>query len=77
MNRKKSINFDGFSIDTRTIKKHNLFLALRGKNNDGTKFIQDALKKGAGCVLTSLPINKKNKKIIKIKNSISFLNKFA
>ena len=77
LNRKKSIKFDGLSIDTRTIKKNNLFLTLRGKYNDGSKFIQDALKKGAGCVLTSLPINKKNKKIIKIKNSISFLNKFA
>jgi len=77
LNRKKLMNFDGLSIDTRTIKKDNLFLALKGKNNDGSKFIQDSLKKGAGCVLTSLPIDKKNKKIIKIKNSISFLNNFA
>ena len=77
LNRKKSMNFDGLSIDTRTIKKNNLFLALKGKNEDGSKFIQDALKKGARYVFTSLPIKKKNKKIIKIKNSISFLNNFA
>ena len=36
---KKNINFKGFSIDTRTIKKNNLFLAIKGEKNDGNKFI--------------------------------------
>ena len=68
---KKSVNFNGLSIDTRTIKKNNLFLAIKGKKNDGNKFINDALKKGAGCVVTSQ--NKKNnKKIIKVKDQFHF-----
>ena len=27
----KSVDFDGLSIDTRTIKRDNLFLAIKGK----------------------------------------------
>ncbi len=77
LGNKKSVNFNGLSIDTRSIQKDNLFLTLKGKNNDGSKFIHNALSKGAGCIVTTSLIKKKNKKIFKIKNSISFLNDFA
>ncbi len=77
LNKKKQVNFDGLSVDSRTLKKGNLFLAIKGKKYDGKKFINHALKKGAGCVITSSKVNKNDKKIIKIKNSISFLNYFA
>ena len=73
----KSINFNGLSTDTRKIKKNNLFLAIKGKKNDGNEFISDALKKGAGCIVSSFKNQKNNKKIIKIKDTISFLNHFA
>ena len=73
----KKIKFDGFSIDTRTIKKGNLFLAIKGKINDGNNFIRKAIKKGAGCVVTSSKVKNYSDKIIKVKNSISFLNNFA
>jgi len=75
--KKIKINFDGLSIDTRTIKRDNLFLAIKGKKIDGNKFIRQAIKKGAGCVVTSQKIKKNYKKIIKVNNSISFLNNFA
>ena len=71
------LNFNGFSFNKKTIKKNNLFLALKGKKNNGSRFIQEALKKRAGCVVTSSAITKKNKKILKVKDSISFLNQFA
>ena len=32
-------------MNSRSIKKDNLFLALKGKKNDGNKFIYEALKK--------------------------------
>ena len=64
-------------MNSRSIKKDNLFLALKGKKNDGNKFIYEALKKGAGCVITSSNIVKFNKKIIKVDDTISFLNHFA
>ncbi len=73
----KPINFNGLSIDTRSIKKDNLFLAIKGKKKDGNDFIQEALKKRAGCVASSLIFKKNNKKIIKINNPIAFLNRFA
>ncbi len=76
LKKAKKINFNGLSIDTRTIKKHNLFLAIKGKK-DGNRFIYDALKKGAGCVITSSLVKKDHKKLIKIKDPIIFLNKFA
>ncbi|MBD1147004.1 UDP-N-acetylmuramoyl-L-alanyl-D-glutamate--2,6-diaminopimelate ligase [Pelagibacterales bacterium SAG-MED28] len=72
-----SLNFSGISIDTRTIKKGNLFLAIKGKKIDGNKFANIALKKGAGCVILSKNLKKNNKKIITVKNSISLLNSFA
>ena len=77
LGKNKPINFNGLSIDTRSIKKDNLFLAIRGKKKDGHKFIFEALKKKAGCAVTTTPIKKKNKKVIIVKNSISFLNNFA
>ena len=73
----KKVEFIGLSIDTRSLKKNNLFLAIKGKKNDGNKFIYEAFKKKAGCVITSSKIQKKNKKIIKVKNTISFLSHFA
>mgnify|MGYP003324681945 CR=1 FL=1 len=63
----RKINFNGISIDTRSIKKDNLFLALNGKKINGNKFIKKAFKKGASCVV-SQSIKKSRKKIIKAKN---------
>ncbi len=73
----KKINFHGISIDTRTIKKDNLFLALKGKKRDGNEFISNAIRKGARCIITSKKLKKKSKKITIIKSPISFLSDFA
>ena len=75
--RKKLENFHGLSIDTRNIKKQNLFLTIRGKKNDGAKFISQAIKKGAKYIISSKSIKKFKNKIIKVKNEIQFLNDFA
>ncbi len=77
LGKKTLLNFSGVSIDTRTIQKNNLFLAIKGRKDDGNKFIYEALKKGAGCVVTSSTVKKNKKKILKVKDSISFLNNFA
>ena len=76
INKPKFFKFNGLSIDTRTIKKENLFIAIKGKYNDGNQFINKALKKGAKYIVSKNNI-KQNKKIIKIKNLILFLNNFA
>ncbi len=73
----KAENFHGIAIDSRVIKKNNLFLTIKGKNNDGKKFINDALKKGAKYIITSKKNKKYKNKIIKVNNEIKFLNEFA
>lgn len=74
----KIINYDGVSINTKTIKKNNLFFAIRGKNTDGHKFVKEAIKKGAIRSIVSKKIKKlSNNKIIKVKNTFSSLNKLA
>ncbi len=59
---KKNIKFKNISIDTRTIKKDSLFIALKGQNFNGNRFIQKALSSGATAVLCSDKsyINKNN-----------------
>ena len=73
----KAQNFHGISIDTRMLKKDNLFLTIKGKNNNGAKFVTKALKKGAKYIVSSQNIKKQKKKTIKVKNEIKFLNKYA
>ena len=46
-------NIHGISIDDRTIKKGELFIALIGENFDGHNFIESAISKGACGVLVS------------------------
>tara|TARA_B100000963_G_scaffold361719_1_gene398956 strand:- start:1924 stop:4683 length:2760 start_codon:yes stop_codon:yes gene_type:complete len=77
LGNKKLPNFRGLSIDSRTIQNDNLFLTLKGKKNNGEKFINNALKKGAGCVVTSTSTQRDSKKLLRVKNPILFLNKFA
>ena len=73
----KSGNYEGLKIDSRMVKKNNLFLTIKGANNDGAKFISDALKKGASYIVSSKKIKKYEKRRIKVKNEILFLKKFA
>lgn len=37
----------GYSIDSRTVREGDLFFAIRGENNDGHRFVGEALAKGA------------------------------
>ena len=54
-----------FSIDTRSLQKGDIFIALPGKNTDGHKFVEEAVDKGAsGFIVSNKNIidNIKNKK---------------
>ena len=39
------------SIDTRKIKKNDLYIGIKGENFDGNEFYQDALNKGASVLI--------------------------
>ncbi|HLY06523.1 MAG TPA: UDP-N-acetylmuramoylalanyl-D-glutamyl-2,6-diaminopimelate--D-alanyl-D-alanine ligase [Rhizomicrobium sp.] len=43
----------GISIDTRTLKSGDLFLALQGENRDGHQFVSTALDHGAAAAMVS------------------------
>ena len=67
-----NINYKGVSINTKSIKKNNLFFAIRGKNTDGHLFIKDAIRKGAIKSVISKKIKPLSKnKIIKVENTFS------
>ncbi len=70
-------NFHGVAIDSRKIKKGNLFLRIKGSNYDGIKFAAKALDKGAKYIVSSIILKKFKKKFIQVNNEISFLNNFA
>ena len=44
---------NGISIDSRNIKKNDLFIAIKGENFDGNDFVDQALKDGASYSLSS------------------------
>ena len=67
-NKLKNINYNGVSINTKSIKKNNLFFAIKGKNTDGHKFVNEAIRKGANKCVVSRKIKHVSKdKIIKVK----------
>ena len=74
---KKFFKINGLAIDSREIKKDNLFLTLKGKKNDGNNFISKAITKGASFIISSKNNKKNKKRILKVDNEIDFLNKFA
>ncbi len=41
----------GFSLDTRTLKEAQAFIALKGKYQDGHNFIEEALRRGSGLII--------------------------
>lgn len=45
--------FEGVSIDTRTLQPHNLYVAIRGEQLDGHQFVLEAKQKGARAALVS------------------------
>lgn len=45
------IHIKGVSIDSRTINPQDAFIAIRGSNFDGHDFIDEAIKKGASCII--------------------------
>ena len=79
LNIAKDIPIKNISIDTRTIKKDSLFIAIKGDKFDGNDFVEEAFEKGASLAIAD---NKKflkirNKKIVYVKNTIGALKKIS
>ena len=62
---KTNQKFNLIKIDSRNVKKGNLFVAIKGKNKDGHKFVQSAFHNGA--VYAVITKKNRNKKKIQLK----------
>ncbi len=49
--KKNFLNFRNISIDSRTLFKNDLFIAIKGKNFDGHSFLPEVLNKGVKAVV--------------------------
>ena len=47
------INSAGISIDSRSTKNGQIFLAIKGENSDGNAYVEDAFNNGASYCITS------------------------
>jgi MurE/MurF fusion protein len=70
------ITLEKARINSREIKKDDIFFAIKGKKNDGNKFICEAFQKKASIAV----VNKIEKKVnisgqIKVKDTLKFLTK--
>ena len=73
-----------FSKDTRTIEKGDTYIGIKGENFDGNLFWEQALEKGADCVIVSnIKWNQekkekyKNKTILEVEDTLQALYKIA
>ena len=71
------IKVSGISFDTRTLKKNNIFFAIPGLNDDGIKYIDLAINRGASAIVVSYISKKFLKKkvpVYKVRNIRSSLS---
>ncbi|HDH02431.1 MAG TPA: UDP-N-acetylmuramoyl-tripeptide--D-alanyl-D-alanine ligase [Nitrospirae bacterium] len=69
--------FRGVSIDSRTIKVGELFVALQGERFDGHLFVDEALKKGVGAIVSYPPVVPRGRSIIHVNNTLQALQRIA
>ena len=70
--------FSGVSIDSRSIQRGELFIALKGARFDGHAFLQEALQIGSGAIVKIPPSEKiKGKTIIYVEDTLVALQRIA
>ena len=70
--------FEGFSIDSRSVREGEVFIALKGSRFDGHDFIQDAFKNGAIGVISEREVEPpEGKFVIKVESTFKALQRIA
>lgn len=70
--------FRGASIDTRTIASDELFFALKGSKRDGHEFLNEALQKASGAVISRKEnLDFQNKTVVLVDDPLQALQKLA
>lgn len=67
----------GVSHDTRKIEPGFVFVAISGTADDGNRYIDDAIKKGAAAIITDQDVPEKSVPVIKVENSRACLAMMA
>ncbi len=67
---------EGVTIDTRDLKPGSIFFALKGEKQDGNRFAEDALEKGARAVVVSDP-SIENERAFKVEDPLKTLQDLA
>ena len=69
INFKENIKVSGITNSSQKVKQDSIFLGLKGTKTHGSNYALEAIKKGASIAIHDNPnYNKKNKKIIYVKN---------
>ena len=76
-NLNDNLKINNAIINSREIKKNNIFIGINGKNVDGNKFADQALKNGASICIVDKKYGMKSKKKIKVKNTLKTFSKCA
>ncbi len=73
----KNLIINNASINSKIIKPYDIFFGINGKNFDGNKFADDALKKKASFCIIDKNYSKKNSRKITVNNSLKMLTNFS
>lgn len=72
-------NFEiaGFSQDSRNVKVGMMYIPLIGERFDGHDFIDSAFENGASAIITERDINRNDRVVIKVKDTLTALQDMA
>ncbi len=73
----KFLKSEGISIDTRTIKKDNLFFGISGENSNGSEYAEQALEKGASFAIIDDAEYVGADRVILVENTLIALQELA
>lgn len=63
------IDINSISIDSKKVKKGDLFICIDGTKTDGHKFISQAIARGAIAIICSKPIEAESITVVKVSNT--------
>ncbi|NMB26740.1 MAG: UDP-N-acetylmuramoyl-L-alanyl-D-glutamate--2,6-diaminopimelate ligase [Tissierellia bacterium] len=73
------INIAGIEDDSRKVSRDNMFIAIEGFTVDGHDFIEEALERGANCIVVQkdVKMGKEGVTLIKVKDTIEALGMYS
>jgi len=72
------VKTDKARINSKEVNKNDIFFAIKGKKNDGNKFIGEAFKNKASLVVVNKIQNKfESKRQIKVRNTLKFMTEIS